>query len=112
MHVRIKNWRCIKEIEFDLSKINIFLGRNATGKSSLAYALYFFSKAPRIGVEKALQMLYGLDARSVVRVENETLCYPVEILLKLKRNPKNLKEHSLYPQLVPGKKNFFYLQEE
>jgi energy-coupling factor transporter ATP-binding protein EcfA2 len=79
MQVKIKNWRCIKEVEFDLSKINIFLGQNATGKSSLAYALYLLSKSPKLGVEKTLNMLYGLDYKSVVRVENGKPCYPVEI---------------------------------
>lgn len=58
MLVKIKNWRCIKKIEFDLSKINIFLGQNATGKSSLAYALYFLSKAPKIGIERLEHALW------------------------------------------------------
>ena len=96
MHVRIKNWRCVKELEFDLSRINLFLGQNATGKSSLAYALYLLSKAPRIGVERTLQMLYGLDARSVVRVEANSICYPVEInversFIKIEEKPEESK---------------------
>ncbi len=78
MHVKIKNWRCIKEIEFDLSRINIFLGQNATGKSSLAYALYFFSKSQRLDVKKTLSMLYD-SAKRVVRIENGRSCYPSEI---------------------------------
>jgi len=80
MHVKIKNWRCIKEIEFDLSKINIFLGQNATGKSSLAYALYLLSKAPRIGVEKILNMLYS-NIKNSIRTQNSRLYYPTEISL-------------------------------
>ncbi len=79
MHIKIKNWRCIEEIEFDLSRVNIFLGQNATGKSSLAYAIYLLSKSPKLGVEKTLNMLYGLDAKSIVRTENGNFCYPVEI---------------------------------
>ena len=81
MLAKIKNWRCIREIEFDLSKLNVFLGQNATGKSSLAYALYLLSKSTKLGVEKTLNMLYGLDARNSVRAENDTLCYPVEIVV-------------------------------
>jgi energy-coupling factor transporter ATP-binding protein EcfA2 len=79
MQVQIKNWRCIEEVEFDLSKINIFLGQNATGKSSLAYALYLLSKAPKNGVEKTLNMLYGLDVGNLVRVESGNKVYPAEI---------------------------------
>ncbi len=79
MHVKIKNWRCIKEIEFDLSRINIFLGQNATGKSSLAYALYFFSKSARLGVKKTLDILYNNDIKKIVRIEGEKPCYPAEV---------------------------------
>jgi AAA15 family ATPase/GTPase len=81
MRVKIKNWRCIKEVEFDLSRINVFLGQNATGKSSLAYALYLLSKAPKLGKIQALKTLYGLDYKSVVRVEKDKPCYPVEIIV-------------------------------
>lgn len=80
MLVKIKNWRCIKETEIDLSRINILLGQNATGKSSLAYAIYLLSRSPKLGVETTLNMLYGLDVKRIVRVENNRLFYPVEIL--------------------------------
>jgi len=80
MQVKIRNWRCIEKVDFDLSRINIFLGQNATGKSSLAYALYFLSKAPKIGIEKTLNMLYGFNSKSVVRIEGSNLCYPAEIV--------------------------------
>ena len=59
MHIKIKNWRCIKEIEFDLSKINIFLGQNATGKLSLAYALYFLSKVQK--TTDALESIFDMS---------------------------------------------------
>ncbi len=80
MHVKIKNWRCIKEIEFDLSKINLFLGQNATGKSSLAYALYFFSKASKIGVDKTIELLYNNITR-IIRIENDAPCYPASVCI-------------------------------
>lgn len=80
MHVRIKNWRCIKEIKFDLSKINIFLGRNATGKSSLAYALYFFSKSARLGIDETIKLLYN-NITKIIRIENDDLCYPASVCI-------------------------------
>jgi predicted ATPase len=82
MRVKIKNWRCIKEVEFDLSRINIFLGQNATGKSSLAYALYFLSKASRLGVKETLEKLYGLNFKNlIIRADNNQLCYSTEITI-------------------------------
>ncbi len=38
-NVNIRNFRCIEELSFRPKKINIFVGRNNTGKSSILYAL-------------------------------------------------------------------------
>ncbi len=79
MNAKIRNWRCIKEANFDLARINIFLGQNATGKSSLAYALYFLSKVVKYDFKKLLTMLYGCELKDIVRMERNKRCYPVEI---------------------------------
>jgi predicted ATP-dependent endonuclease of OLD family len=34
--LKVTNWRCIENLELELSKINVFIGPNSTGKSSLA----------------------------------------------------------------------------
>ncbi|MFQ6072158.1 MAG: AAA family ATPase [Methanosarcinales archaeon] len=44
MKLILSNWRCIDNLEIDLSKINVFLGKNSTGKSSIGYAMYLASK--------------------------------------------------------------------
>jgi len=79
MNAKIRNWRCIKEANFDLARINIFLGQNATGKSSLAYALYFLSKVVKYDFKKLLTMLYGCELKDIVRKERNKRCYPVEV---------------------------------
>ena len=67
MQVVVRNWRCIEHASFELEKVNVFVGQNATGKSSLAYALYFFSRASRADVNSTLKSLYGVGIRDVVR---------------------------------------------
>ncbi|QEE15277.1 ATP-dependent endonuclease [Promethearchaeum syntrophicum] len=37
--IKIENYRCFKEFEFDLCEFNTIVGKNATGKSSLLYAI-------------------------------------------------------------------------
>jgi len=57
--VRVANWRCIEDVELELTKLNIFIGRNSTGKSSLAYAIYFASKSDRYNPKDLIVQLYG-----------------------------------------------------
>jgi len=79
MQVVVRNWRCIEHASFELEKVNVFVGQNATGKSSLAYALYFFSRASRADVNSTLKSLYGVGIRDVVRFHGKKPQYPVEI---------------------------------
>ncbi len=73
MRIFVANWRCIERVEFDLSKINVFMGPNGVGKSSLAYAIYFASKIfrnPRADINylNAIAMqLYGCGVDGIVR---------------------------------------------
>ena len=53
----VKNFRCYNEFEMHLSdEINIIIGKNAAGKTSLAEAIYAlsFMKSPRVPDEKAM----------------------------------------------------------
>jgi len=38
-YVRIENYKCLREFEFEPSRINVFVGRNNTGKSSVLEAI-------------------------------------------------------------------------
>ena len=78
MRARIVNWRCIKEAQLELAPINVFIGKNSTGKSSLVYALYFLAKLPVWrDPEGLLKHLYGAGFDGVVRRESDGPVYPL-----------------------------------
>jgi len=77
MELFVKNWRCIEEVRINLNTITIFIGRNSTGKSSLAYAPYFLAKvAEWRDVNKVLLHLYGINLEEVLRRDKDEICYP------------------------------------
>lgn len=43
--VRLKNFKCLKEDSFPLSKINVFAGRNGIGKSSLLQSMLLIAQS-------------------------------------------------------------------
>ena len=46
--LHVENWRCIKGLDVELANVNVLIGRNSSGKSSLAYAAYLLAKAPTL----------------------------------------------------------------
>jgi len=74
------NWRCISDLEVSIRPITVFLGRNASGKSSLAYAIYLLTRATRgEPIDLLLWQLYGAGPEAVARVENGVSKYPIII---------------------------------
>ena len=56
-HVNLKNFRCFKNKSIQLSKkINVLVGKNAIGKTSIAEAIYYTGccKSPRTSLDKEL----------------------------------------------------------
>jgi len=49
----VENWRCVEEAEVSLEPVTAFVGRNSTGKSSLAYAPYSISGTDRLPLQAA-----------------------------------------------------------
>jgi len=76
----VENWRCIEEVEVSLEPVAIFIGRNSTGKSSLAYAPYFLIRvAEWRDVNRVLMQLYGVQLDGVVRSVEGKKFYPVVV---------------------------------
>ncbi len=79
VRVYVSNWRCIAEADFSLSRINIFMGPNSVGKSSLAYAVYFAIKSLRRDPKILLSQLYGCDFKEIARREKDKPIFPIKI---------------------------------
>ena len=74
----VENWRCVEKLDLELSRINILIGPNSSGKSSLAHAAYVLAKAPMVrDVRELLRGLYGLDVEFIARLGCSGPCYPV-----------------------------------
>jgi hypothetical protein len=74
----VENWRCVEKLDLELSHINILIGPNSSGKSSLAHAAYILAKAPMVrDVRELLRGLYGLNVEFIARLGCSGPCYPV-----------------------------------
>ena len=74
----VENWRCVEKLDLELSHINILIGPNSSGKSSLAHAAYVLAKAPMVrDVRELLRGLYGLNVEFIARLGCSGPCYPV-----------------------------------
>ena len=109
MRVRVTNWRCIKDVELELSKLNVFVGRNSTGKSSLAYAIYFASKSSEqrpLTPGSLLMHLYGYGFNYVARIVDGKPQFPISIRIgdyELMVRPRESKqaEHAEFEIIRP-----------
>jgi len=79
VRLKVVNWRCIEDLELELSRINIFIGPNSTGKSSLAYAIYFASKSKDSDPRFLLRQLYGCEFDKVARLVDNIPQLPISI---------------------------------
>jgi len=62
VEVYIQNWRCVEELKLSLGRINVFMGPNASGKSSVAYAVYLAARMPQNPAAFVTQLYgYGFD---------------------------------------------------
>ncbi len=80
MEVYIQNWRCVEELKLSLGRINVFIGPNASGKSSVAYAVYLAARMPQNPAEFVTQ-LYGYGFDKLARNVGGRARYPVVIRL-------------------------------
>ncbi|MEM1673173.1 MAG: AAA family ATPase [Thermosphaera sp.] len=81
VNVRVVNWRCIEDLELELARLNVFMGKNSTGKSSLAYAIYFASKSRTYDPRTLITQLYGCGFDRVARLVENRPQFPISIKL-------------------------------
>ncbi len=81
MRLTLSNWRCIDKLDVELSKINVFLGRNSTGKSSIGYAIYLASNVSSKNEDpnKIANLLLGDNIENLTRIHNSSKAFPLEI---------------------------------
>ncbi|MEM4645709.1 MAG: AAA family ATPase [Archaeoglobaceae archaeon] len=79
VNVRVVNWRCIEDLELELTKLNIFMGKNSTGKSSLAHAIYFASKSRAYNPQLLITQLYGHGFDMVARSVEGKPQFPISV---------------------------------
>jgi hypothetical protein len=77
--VRVRNWRCIEDLELELAKVNVIVGPNSTGKSSFVYAIYFASKSRNRDPQSLLLQLYGYGPDKVARLVDGKPQFPISI---------------------------------
>lgn len=85
MEFILRNWRCIESLNIRLAPVTILIGRNASGKSSTLYALYFLTRVFKMGSERVndiLRTIYGADLSKIARIDNGRSNFPVEIMVK------------------------------
>jgi len=80
VEVYIQNWRCVDELKLSLGRINVFMGPNASGKSSVAYAVYLAARMPQSPAAFVTQ-LYGYGFDKLARNVGGRAQYPVVIRL-------------------------------
>ena len=58
--VHIKNYRSLKDVDIDLGRLTVLVGRNGAGKSNFVDALKFVQESLQIGLESAVANRNGL----------------------------------------------------
>ena len=80
VEVYIQNWRCVEELKLSLGRINVFIGPNASGKSSVAYSVYLAARMPQ-NLAAFVAQLYGYGFDKLTRNVGGRAQYPVVIRL-------------------------------
>jgi AAA15 family ATPase/GTPase len=100
--LKVVNWRCIENLELELGRVNIFIGKNSTGKSSLAYAIYFASKSARVeNPQSLLLQMYGHDFNEVARLVENKPQFPISIKIDDSEFSVNKKEQEFKINKLP-----------
>ena len=92
--IRVKNFRCLKDVNLNLEKLNIIWGLNGTGKSSIFEAIYLLKQYinqrlvfPR-GLQDSFNINFG-EYKDIFRNGNIDNEIEIEIRLHISKNFQN-----------------------
>lgn len=77
MRLTVENFSCLKYTDIEISKFNILIGPQASGKSVLSKLIYFFLKIQDLQTEQ-LQLENNIDSFSNSLKERFTLWFPIK----------------------------------
>ena len=78
--LHVENFKSIREVDVEFSDLNVFVGRNAAGKSNLFEVFQFLRDARGEGIEDAVQMQGGVEyIRNKNISENKNLYIEVDV---------------------------------
>jgi len=93
--LRIRKFKCHDDTELALSRINVLIGPQGSGKSSVVHALRLLAEsAGREGINFSAGPLKGLTFRDVVHKCNEREILRLELALRLSGAPLLLSQAS------------------
>lgn len=98
--LRIENFRCIQSLSLDIRPVTLLMGRNATGKSSVAYAAYYYAKSPGRDPRQLLRQLYGTGLEAVARHDGGPV-FPVVIEVEGDRFEARSPDEATPPRSAP-----------
>jgi energy-coupling factor transporter ATP-binding protein EcfA2 len=101
--LKVVNWRCIEDLELELARINVLIGPNSTGKSSLAYAIYFASKSTKVDDPRSILIqMYGHDFNEIARLVENKPQFPISIKIDGSEFSVNKKEQGFEINKLPS----------
>lgn len=68
--IRIQNFKSIREIEIEFDELNIFIGKNAAGKSNVFEIFQFLKDIGEQNLENAIQLRGGTEYFKNIRIED------------------------------------------
>ena len=106
----VQNYRCFDNFHIDgLEQVNLFVGNNNSGKTSLLEAIYLL-----VNSDKKATLMEIIDNRTTYFFDDDTLFYSVNHLfygrnVNQQDKIKIASNQSVYQQIIL---NFFYINQE
>ncbi|MEZ3143814.1 AAA family ATPase [Halobaculum sp. MBLA0143] len=82
--LHVENFKSIRELDVEFSNLNVFVGRNAAGKSNLFEVFQFLRDARSEGIEDAIQLQGGVEYLRNTRIGiQRNLCIGLKMAVEV-----------------------------